>query len=72
MQKVTYTIYVSNDRVKYLVEKLGDSIVQKSADNQSTEVEITISSSLDLLLIFHAGIYAGRDKVEELYKTLAL
>ena len=74
MTKTTYTLYVRSERVKYLVEKLGDKVVVKNTDDDCyTELDITITSPLDLLCLLHAGYAAGRDSMQEVveqYKAL--
>ena len=59
---MTYTIFVSDDRVKFIVKELGDKA--KVIDNPDWKgtvvpVEVTIESASDVLNVFHAGINAG-------------
>jgi hypothetical protein len=56
-----YQFSIQNDRVKYLTKELSDKITIISQDDEWTRLEITIESSLEILLVFHAGCRAGVD-----------
>ena len=58
---MTYKIFISEDRIKFLVKELGESKVKvlDKKDTSTIPVEVTIESSLDLLNVFHAGVMAG-------------
>ena len=64
-----YQFSIQNDRVKYLTKELSDKIIIISQDDEWTRLEITIESSLDILLVFHAGCKTGIDAMmPEKYK----
>lgn len=58
---MTYKIFISDDRIKFLVNELGESKVKvlDKKDTSTTPVEVTIEDGMDVLNVFHAGIYAG-------------
>ena len=58
---MTYTIFVTDDRVDILINELGDNakVLDKKEGMSTTPVEITIDGSSDLLRVFHAGIRVG-------------
>ena len=59
---MNYTLVVNPDRAQYLMEKLGDNIiVSEQEESGMTKIIITITSSIDILNIFHAGISCGLD-----------
>ena len=70
MQSNTYTLFLSSDRVKYVTEKLGDKAVVKGTDSESNtvEVDVTIETPLDLLMMFQAGYFAGYDHMQKVYE----
>jgi hypothetical protein len=61
LKNMTYKIFISDDRIKFLVNELGESKVKvlDKKDTSTTPVEVTIESASDLLNVFHAGIMAG-------------
>jgi len=58
---MTYRIWISDDRVEFLVNELGDKakVLDKKEGVATTPIEITIEDSMDVLNVFHAGIRAG-------------
>lgn len=59
---MTYKIFISDDRVHYLINELGEKqikVLDKPEGFTTTPVEVTIDSSVDLLSVFHAGVKAG-------------
>ena len=58
---MTYRIFVSDDRVEFLVNELGDKakVLDKKEGMTTIPVEITIEDSMDILNVFHAGIRTG-------------
>jgi hypothetical protein len=58
------TIVVDNNRVKPLVDQMGDKvkIIRPSFDEAYMLLEVTIDESIDVLHIFHAGIKYGMDR----------
>jgi hypothetical protein len=61
LKNMTYRIFVSDDRVEFLVNELGDKakVLDKKEGMTTIPVEITIEDSMDILNVFHAGIRTG-------------
>ena len=62
-------LFISKDRVPYIIEALGADrvIVEKLDDSTQDLIKFEMNSTLDLLHIFHAGIRCGG---EYMAKTL--
>jgi hypothetical protein len=62
-------LFISKDRVPYIIEALGEDrvIVDKLDDSNQDLVKFEMNSTLDLLHMFHAGIRCGG---EYMAKTL--
>ena len=62
-------LFISKDRVPYVVEALGEDrvIVEKLDDSNQDLIKFKMNSTLDLLHMFHAGIRCGG---EYMAKTL--
>ena len=58
---MTSKFSVLNERAKYLINELGDSLVVLDEGNAFTEVEITFNHPSDVIKLFHAGVHAGLD-----------
>ena len=60
---MTYKLFLSEDRVPFLIEEMLDDKVKVIATDGSgmTELEVTVDDSFDLLKVFHAGM-ATREK----------
>ena len=58
---MTSKFSVLNERAKYLINELGDSLVVLDEGNAFTEVEITFNHPSDVIRLFHAGVHAGLD-----------
>ena len=57
-------LVISKDRVPYLVESLGkDRVTVSDYDEEQNAVKFEISSQLDVLYAFHAGIRYGSDSM---------
>ena len=56
-----FKIFVSKDRVEYILNELGDKVKVGEEKEGSTTipVEIIIETDMDALCLFHAGILAG-------------
>ena len=62
-------LFISKDRVPYIIEALGEDrvIVDKLDDSTQDLVKFEMNSTIDLLHMFHAGIRFGG---EYMAKTL--
>jgi len=62
-------LFISKDRVPYIIEALGVDrvIVEKLDDGNQDLIKFEMNSTLDLLHMFHAGIRCGG---EYMAKTL--
>jgi hypothetical protein len=62
-------LFISKDRVPYIIEALGEDrvIVDKLDDSNQDLVKFEMNSTIDLLHMFHAGIRCGG---EYMAKTL--
>jgi len=53
-------LFISKDRVPYIVKELGADRVTVSEHNEGADtIEFEIISQLDVLHMFHAGIQCG-------------
>ena len=53
-------LFISKDRVPYIVEELGADRVTVSEHNRDQDmIEFEMTSQLDALHMFHAGIQCG-------------
>ena len=62
-------LFISKDRVPYIIEALGADrvIVEKLDDSTQDLIKFEMNSTIDLLHMFHAGIRCGG---EYMAKTL--
>jgi hypothetical protein len=57
-------LFISKNRVSYVVEALGKDRVNVSEhDGEQDLISFTVDSPLDLLYMFHAGIQYGSDSM---------
>lgn len=57
-----YKIYLSENRVPYLQKHLGEDKVNiLKKEGEMFYIELTINNSVDLLSVFHAGVFLGMD-----------
>jgi hypothetical protein len=57
-------LFISKDRVPYIVDFLGaDRVVVSEYDKEQDMVSFELDSQLDLLHMFHAGIRCGSDSM---------
>jgi len=58
---MTYKIFLAEDRVPFLLEKMekGKVKVGETYNNGMTALEVNIDDSSDLVSFFHAGLKAG-------------
>jgi hypothetical protein len=55
-------LFISKDRIPYIVENLGaDRVVITKHDGDQDMISFELGSSIDLLHMFHAGIQLGSD-----------
>ena len=62
-QPQTFDLWISNDRVPYVVKKMSYcvEVIQSRESTEDTHIRVTISNPLELLCLFHAGIDYGKD-----------
>jgi hypothetical protein len=59
-------LFISKNRVSYVVEALGkDRVTVSEYDNDQDLVVFEVNSSIDLLYMFHAGIQYGSDSMSK-------
>jgi hypothetical protein len=59
-------LFISKNRVSYIVEALGkDRVTVSSHDNDQDMISFESDSPLDLLYMFHAGIQYGSDSMSK-------
>jgi len=59
-------LFISKDRVSYIVEKLGvDRVVVTKLDDGGNQdmVSFELDGSVDVLRMFHAGVQCGSDSM---------
>jgi len=57
-------LFISKDRIPYIVEALGTEKVTVSEYNEDQDmIKFELDSQLDLLHMFHAGIRCGSDSM---------
>ena len=57
-------LFISKDRVPYIVENLGaDRVVITEHEGDQDMISFELGSSIDLLHMFHAGISYGSDSM---------
>ena len=57
-------LFISKDRVPYIVENLGaDRVTITKHDGDQDMISFELGSSIDLLHMFHAGIQYGSDSM---------
>jgi hypothetical protein len=57
-------LFISKDRVSYIVDFLGTDRVTVSEYNEDQDmIKFELDSQLDLLHMFHAGIRCGSDSM---------
>jgi len=59
LKVMKYKLSVLNERVEFLVKELKEKVSVIEADENFTEVEITINEDMDILRVFHAGVNNG-------------
>jgi hypothetical protein len=57
-------LFISKNRVPYIVENLGaDRVTITKHDGDQDMISFELGSSIDLLFMFHAGIQYGSDSM---------
>jgi hypothetical protein len=55
-------LFISKDRVPYIVETLGaDKVTVTKQDGDQDMISFELSSTIDLLHMFHAGVKCGSE-----------
>jgi len=59
-------LFISKDRVSYIVNELGADRVTVSEYNEDQDtVSFELTSQLDVLYMFHAGLRCGSDSMSK-------
>jgi hypothetical protein len=57
-------LFISKDRVPYIVKELGEDRVTISEYNEDQDmINFELNSQLDVLYMFHAGVRFGSDSM---------
>ena len=57
---------ITRDRVPYIVEELGADKVTVTMYNEDQDLIVfEVNSQMDLLMMFHAGVKCGSDKMSK-------
>lgn len=65
----TFTIYLPNDKVKYLKKEFNeDKMIILSEGDEHTEIELKFNSETDMIKLFFAGVNAGINMSREFFK----
>jgi len=57
-------LFISKDRVSYIVNELGADKVTVSEHNEDQDmIKFELNSQLDVLYMFHAGVRYGSDSM---------
>jgi hypothetical protein len=57
-------LFISKDRVSYIVNELGADRVTVSEHNEDQDmIKFELNSQLDVLYMFHAGVRCGSDSM---------
>jgi hypothetical protein len=57
-------LFISKDRVPYIVKEIGADRVTVSEHNEEQDkIEFELTSQLDVLYMFHAGVRCGSDNM---------
>ena len=57
-------LFISKDRVSYIVKEIGADRVTVSEHNEEQDkIEFELTSQLDVLYMFHAGVRYGSDSM---------
>jgi hypothetical protein len=55
---------ISKDRVPYIIEEFGTNrVVVSEYDEEQDKIEFELTSQLDVLFMFHAGIRCGSENM---------
>jgi hypothetical protein len=60
-----FKLTITEERIPYLVEELGEKIVVGETTDEKTDIEITIEDNIDVLRVFHAGINCGMQRMSK-------
>ena len=57
-------LFISKDRVSYIVKEIGADRVTVSEHNEDQDmIKFELNSQLDVLYMFHAGVRCGSDSM---------
>jgi hypothetical protein len=57
-------LFISKDRVPYIVKEIGADRVTVSEHNEDQDmIKFELTSQLDVLYMFHAGVRCGSDSM---------
>jgi hypothetical protein len=60
-------LIISKDRVPFIVEELGQERVTVSSYNEDSDrVKFEVTSVIDILYVFHAGVKCGQESMSDI------
>lgn len=62
--------FTTTERLVYLQKELGDKVTVLTQPDESDQLKISIAieGSLDVMDVFHAGVFYGLDKMQAVFK----
>ncbi len=58
---------ITKDRVPYIVNEIGvDRVVVSEYNEEQDKIEFELTSQLDVLYMFHAGVRCGSDNMAKI------
>ena len=62
--------FTTTERLVYLQKELGDKVTVLTQPDESDhlKVSIAIEGSIDVMDVFHAGVFYGLDKMQAVFK----
>ena len=64
---MTVELFTTKERVPFIQKKLGDKVIILE-EKDDVKIQITLTSGVDALCLFHAGVDFGMDQGLSLYK----
>ena len=68
LKSMIVELFTTKERVPFIQKKLGDKVVILKEMEGSIAIQITLTSGVDALCLFHAGVDFGMDQGLSLYK----
>jgi len=61
-------LIISKDRIPYIIEELGkDKVAVSDYNEDSDRIQFEMTSVLDILFVFHAGIKCGQKSMSDAF-----